>query len=329
MTKGVREPEFAQLIDLASEKLGGKAIACSDEFFALMKNLIKPGRGVFIPDKFTDHGKWMDGWESRRKRVPGHDWCIIKLGAPGVIKGFDVDTNHFLGNHPPYCSIEACNSNREDAKGAEWIEILAKSKLAPGQQHFFKVGNDDTWTHIKLHIYPDGGIARLRVYGEVQKDWSIVQESEAIDLAAALNGGKCVSCNDMFFSHMDNLIMPGKGVSMGDGWETKRSRIPNNEDWVIIRLACKGTLEIVVIDTHHFKGNYPDSFQLEGCLSESQALEKCNWTTILPPLKLGPHREHVFENELQDHGPFTHVKLIIFPDGGVSRLRLWGHISKD
>ncbi|MGI9544441.1 MAG: allantoicase [Cyclobacteriaceae bacterium] len=330
MSKAIKPPEFTKLINLASEKLGGKAIACSDDFFAPMANLIKPGRGVFIADRYTEHGKWMDGWESRRKRTPGHDWCIVKLGVAGVIKGFDVDTNHFLGNHPPHCSIEACFSQKENPEDAKWVELLSKSALDPGSQHFFEVDNSQTWTHVKLHIYPDGGVARLKVYGEVRKDWREVKDNEAIDLVAAVNGGKAISCNDMFFSHMDNIIMPGKGMNMRDGWETKRSRIPNNQDWVIIRLACKGSPEMIVIDTHHFKGNYPDSCQLEGCVSDSDAnLEKCNWGIILPPSKLEAHHEHVFENEIQDHGPFTHVKLTIFPDGGISRLRLWGHFSKD
>ncbi len=235
-------PAFTQFIDLAAEKLGGKTIACSDDFFAGMENLIKPGRGIFIEDKYTENGKWMDGWESRRKRTSGHDWCIIKLGATGVIKGFDVDTNHFLGNHPPFCSIEACNTPDDDLEQTTWHEVLPKSSLEPGSQHFFEVNNEKQWTHVKLHIYPDGGVARLRVYGEVKKDWSKVAIGELIDLAYAVNGAKSILCNDMFFSHMDNLLMPGRGVNMGDGWETKRNRTPNNRDWVIIRLAHKGKI---------------------------------------------------------------------------------------
>jgi allantoicase len=321
------EPAFTKLMDLASEKLGGKAIVCSDDFFASMHNLIKPGRGIFIEGKYTENGKWMDGWESRRKRNEGHDWCILKLGAPGVIRGVDVDTNHFLGNHPPECTIETCYSEKEDAEGAEWTQILSNSPLEPGSQHFFEIDNDSIFTHVKLHIYPDGGVARLKVYGEVKKNWDNVGKNEIVDLAAATNGGKSILCNDMFFSHMDNLIMPGKGKDMGDGWETKRNRTPNNKDWVIIRLAKEGTIKQLLVDTHHFKGNYPDSCMIEGCKSADDNVEKAEWTVLLPQSKLKAHHEHLYEKEIENQGPFTHVRLSIFPDGGISRIRLWGIIE--
>ncbi len=321
-------PSFTKLIDLASAKLGGEAIACSDDFFASMHNLIQPGRGIFIEGKYTENGKWMDGWESRRKRTPGHDWCIVKLGARGVIRGFDVDTNHFLGNHPPHCSIDACLLEGENIEAADWVEILPKSPLNPGSQHFFEIQDERQWTHVKLHIYPDGGVARLKVYGEVKKDWSQVGKDEIVDLAAAAHGGKSIVCNDMFFSHMDNLIMPGKGENMGDGWETKRNRTPNNRDWVVIRLAHRGSIQRILVDTHHFKGNYPDSCLLEGCMwDDEKSQEEQAWEIILPQSKLQAHHEHDYEKEIENHGPFSHVRLVIFPDGGVSRLRLWGRID--
>lgn len=320
-------PDFTKMIDLAAEKLGGKALFCTDDFFASVHNLIKPGRGIFLPDKYTDNGKWMDGWESRRKRTPGHDWCIIQLGARGIIKGFDVDTNHFKGNHPPYCSIEACNLVSGDIKDVQWVELLPKSPLNPHSQHFFEIANNMEWTHVKLHIYPDGGVARLRVYGQVSKNWQEVPETELIDLAAAVNGGKSVVCNDMFFSHMDNLLMPDRGANMGDGWETKRNRTPNNRDWVIIRLAHMGMIKKINVDTCHFKGNYPESCMIEGCNASDEHLENADWTTILPRTELQADKEHFFEKEILTNRPFTHIKLSIFPDGGVSRLRLWGNIT--
>ena len=162
-------PSFTQYTELASERMGGKAILCSDDFFASMHNLIKPGRGIFIPDKYTEQGKWMDGWESRRKREPGHDWCILKLGVSGIIKGVDIDTNHFLGNHPPHASLEACKLNEDDPDWdtIPWTEILSMSPLKPGSQNFYEINNSDSWTHVRLNIYPDGGVARLKVYGQV------------------------------------------------------------------------------------------------------------------------------------------------------------------
>ncbi|MCC6601114.1 MAG: allantoicase [Crocinitomicaceae bacterium] len=327
MTTTETAPAFTKLTDLASERLGGKVVECTDEFFAEAENLIKPGRGIFIADKFTERGKWMDGWESRRKRVPGHDWAIVKLAATGIIRGFDVDTNHFLGNHPPHCSIEACYVTDGNHQNVTWTEILPKSPLNPGSQHFFEIENPHLWTHIKLHIYPDGGVARFRVYGEVKKDWSLVKKDEVLDLASALNGARPVKCNDMFFSHMENLLLPQRGVNMGDGWETKRNRTPNNHDWVIIHLAHKGKISKINVDTAHFIGNYPDSCLIEGCNADSDDLENAAWKTILPQSKLAANMEHNYSTEILPHEPVTHIRLSIFPDGGVSRLRLWGTIA--
>jgi len=342
----VSEPAFTKLTDLAAERLGGKVLACTDDFFAEKENLIKAGRGIFIPDKYTDRSKWMDGWESRRKRTPGHDWAIIQLATPGKIHGVDIDTNHFLGNHPPHASIDAANISSTGnidpvAIGWEkiqWKEILPKSPLQPGSQNFYEIAEKTIYTHLRLHIYPDGGVARLKVYGEVYKDWDAVKENELVDLAAAVNGAKSILCNDMFFSHMDNLIMPGRSVNMGDGWETKRNRTPGNKDWVIVRLAHQGVIEKVLIDTCHFKGNYPDSCFIEGCNISMKDEEKLNsleinpiaigWETILPQSKLQADHEHYFEKEIVTKEPFTHVRLTILPDGGISRMRLWGTIIK-
>ncbi len=338
-------PAFTTLTDLAAERLGGKALVCTDDFFAEKENLLKPGRGIFITDKYTDRGKWMDGWESRRKRTEGHDWCIIQLATSGKIHGVDIDTNHFLGNHPPYASIEAATISPAENMDPEtigfdkvaWKEILPKAPLQPGSQNFYEIADQSIYTHVKLHIYPDGGVARLKVYGEVFKDWTTVDASETVNLAAATNGAKSVLCNDMFFSHMDNLIMPGRGINMGDGWETKRNRTPGNKDWVIVRLAHKGIIEKILVDTCHFKGNYPDSCLIEGCNIEYKDEHKFDgdavdlvaigWTTILPQSKLSADHEHFFEDEIKDKGPFTHARLTIFPDGGVSRLRLWGRLK--
>ena len=328
------EPSFTKLTDLAADRLGGKALICSDDFFAEKENLLKPGRGIFIADKYTDRGKWMDGWESRRKRTPGNDWCIIQLATPGKIFGVDIDTNHFLGNHPPYASVDAYNNKSASAinfENVEWQEILPRSPLQPGSQNFYEVGDRNIYTHVRLNIYPDGGVARLKVYGEVFKDWDLIDEVETIDLAAAVNGARAIVCNDMFFSHMDNIIMPGRGINMGDGWETKRSRTPGNRDWVIVRLAHEGTVDKVIIDTHHFKGNYPDSCLVEGCnipvTNESKLnMAEIQWQTILPQSKLSADYEHNFESVSKN--PFTHVRLSIFPDGGISRMKLWGRIKK-
>ncbi len=330
------EQTLLKYIDLASEKIGGKVLYATDDFFAEKENLIKDGRGIFIEDKYTDQGKWMDGWESRRKRISGHDWAIIQLGVAGNIKGFDIDTNHFLGNHPPHASVEAIHldediSDWENSDNLDWDVILEKSPLDPGSQHFFEIDSDKVYTHLRLHIYPDGGVARFRVYGEAYKNWDLVNENELIDLALATNCGKALNCNDMFFSAMDNLISPTTGKNMGDGWETKRNRTPNNVDWVVLRLGHQGLVKKVVVDTKHFKGNYPDSFVIEACNcnnDEDVLSDDNDWKTLLPQQKLQADQEHTFEgNAIENHEPITHIKLKIYPDGGISRLRIFGTIG--
>lgn len=331
----VETASFTGLVDLASERLGGKALLASDEFFAEKENLLKPGRGIFIPDKYTENGKWMDGWESRRKRVPGHDWCIIRLGLRGVIKGVDIDTNHFLGNHPPYASIEACNAESDEAAmsgNCEWVQILQKVALRPGSQNLFSImpppmTEPHAWTHIRLNIYPDGGVARLRVYGEVAPDWESLPDEALLDLAGVQHGGQVVAASDMFFGNKDNLIMPGRAANMGDGWESRRRRGPGH-DWAVVKLGAPGVIEKIEVDTNHFKGNYPDRCMVEACYQPDLSIDTLNvhdvtWTEIIPETKLEAHKQHVFEN-IEYRNPVTHVRLNIYPDGGVSRLRVLG-----
>lgn len=329
---------FTGLIDLAAEKVGGKALYCTDDFFAEKENLLKPGRGVFIADKYTDRGKWMDGWESRRKRVPGYDWCVIKLGIPGLIRGVDIDTNHFLGNHPPYASIDALDYDGHETseaalQGKSWVSILPKVALKQGSQNIFAVVSEARWTHIRLNIFPDGGVARLKVYGESKPNWNAKKAEEVVDLAAIENGGLVVAANDMFFGNKNNMIMPGRGVNMGDGWETRRRRDPGH-DWAIVQLGHPGQLKEVEVDTNHYKGNYPDSCWLEGCHAPGKQIDTLNhadftWTEILPQTKLQADHRHFFkENDLKAKGPFSHVKISIKPDGGISRLRVKGTVSK-
>ena len=324
-----RDPNFddrlaSKWVNLAEDRLGAKVLWASDDFFAEKENLIKPGRGIFIVDKYTDRGKWMDGWESRRKRIPGNDACILKLGTPGVIHGFDIDTNFFLGNHPPYASVDVCESESDPNQTFKWTEILPKSPLLPGSQNFFEITNAKRWTHVRLQIYPDGGVARFRVFGEVLVDWRCVGASDLIDLASVMNGGKVLLCNDSFFGPKDNLIMPGRGVNMGDGWETRRKRGPGN-DWVVLELGHRGVLSKIEVDTAHFKGNFPDRFSLEGIeASRGEILsgETLSWKELVPKTKLEADKQHYFDGLPSTQ--VTHVRLNIFPDGGVSRLRLWG-----
>ncbi len=319
---------FTELPDLAAARVGGKAIAANDEFFAPKSNLLKPGRGVFIPEKFTPRGKWMDGWETRRRRTPGHDWCVVRLGMRGLIRGLDVDTNHFIGNFPESCSLDAVDlPSAGGLDSAPWTELLPKSPLKGGSQNFLEIHDERPWTHVRLNIYPDGGVARLRVHGEVLVDWNRLARSKApVDLAAIEHGGLVLGASDMHFGSKDNMLMPGRAKNMGDGWETRRRRGPGF-DWAVVKLGTAGTIEKIEVDTNHFKGNYPDSCLIEGVRADGaglQSLSQAAWRVVLPQTKLRAHHRHFFSKELKEAGPFTHLRLNIFPDGGVSRLRIHG-----
>ena len=329
--------DFTELIDLASERLGGAVLFANDEFFAPKENLLKASAPIFIEGKYTDLGKWMDGWESRRRRTPGFDWCIIRLGLPGVVRGVVVDTSHFKGNYPEQGSIEACtidglpNTEQLTAESVLWTEILPKANLNGDSLNSFAITGESRWTHLRFKIYPDGGVARLRVYGEVVPDWNrLKQIGGEIDLAAVENGGIVLSCSDMFFGHRHNLIMPGKAVNMSDGWETKRRRGPGH-DWTIIKLGTPGHIRRLEVDTSYFKGNFPESCSLESWNAEGLPVERVQdpefvWQAVLARTKLQAHTRHLFD-AVMDTGAVSHVRFNVFPDGGVSRLRVYGTIE--
>jgi allantoicase len=330
--------DFIELIDLAAERLGGAVLLANDEFFAPKENLLKPEPPIFIEGKYTDLGKWMDGWETKRKRTPGNDWCIIRLGLPGIIRGVVVDTSYFRGNYPEHCSLEACTFDglptveQLQDSSLSWTEILPRSPLAGDSQNPFPIRNDSRFTHLRFSIYPDGGVARLRVYGEVVPDWTKLRgPGREIDLAAVENGGLVLSCSDMFFGHRHNLIMPGRAINMSDGWETKRRRGPGH-DWVIIKLGTRGKIERLEVDTSYFKGNFPESCSLEACDRPGASTESLTdisvpWKSVLPRTKLQAHTRHHFSDELVDAGEVSHVRFSIFPDGGVSRLRVYARLA--
>ncbi len=326
---------FAGFIDLASARLGGKAIVANDEFFAEKENLLKPARAIFLPDEYTERGKWMDGWETRRRRTPGHDWCIVKLGLAGVVHGFDIDTAHFLGNNPAYASVEAIEAPRAAtarklAEDRGWRTVLPRSPLKPGSQNLFGSTEVVRATHLRLNIFPDGGVARFRAYGRVAAE-ALKPGAGPVDLAAMTNGGTVVAASDMFFGSKENLILPGRSTHMGDGWETRRRRGPGN-DWIVVALAAPGRVRKLVIETTHFKGNYPDSCIVEACDAGRAAVDALNasdmkWRVLLPRKKLKPDADHTFARELKNLGAVTHVRLSIYPDGGVARMRVWGDVA--
>lgn len=384
------DPSLEQLTDLASSSFGAKVLFATDEWFAAAHLLLVPEPPVFIADKFTDYGKWMDGWETRRKRIAGHDWCIIELGLRGNIEAVDVDTAFFTGNHSPRVSIQAArfSSDRsawpqalqkltanaapadqeramgvaatadelalaEQLKSHEWVDILPFTELGPGYEetrhNVFKILKQGPWTHLRLNMYPDGGIARLRVYGTVLKDWTQVSPTQLVDLVSAEHGGKVIRFNDAHYGNPKNLIAPGRSKTMAGGWETARKRnrpaileanaetglleVPG-KDWCILKLGHLGVIHNVEVDTNHFKGNFPESCvvfgaKYHGTSDEGVLAESVEWKPILPRVKLSAHKQQHFSVRegavrLVPEG-VNFVKLEMFPDGGISRLRLVGY----
>ena len=322
---------FLSLPDLASRRLGGSAVAANDEFFAPKENLLLEGDAAFDPARYTDRGKWMDGWETRRRREPGNDWCVVRLGVPGVLRGVVVDTAHFRGNHPESASVEGVRLDVEPARwdDVEWAPLVSRSTLEGDTKNAFDVDEPRLCTHVRLSIFPDGGVARLRVHGDATPDWeSIARMDGAVEVASIPRGGSVVGSSDGFFGAPHHLLLPDDPQGMWDGWETRRRRGPGN-DWVVVRLGHRARIEGIAIDTRHFKGNYPESARVEGLDADGAGppellREDAGWREILPRTKLAPDAVQVFESPALSPVGATHVRLSIYPDGGVARLRVYG-----
>lgn len=370
-------PDFTRLTELASTKVGGRILFATDEWFAAATMMLSGGQPVWKEGVYSSQGKWMDGWESGRKRTPGHDWCIVELGIPGVISGFEVDTSFFTGNFVPKISIQATNklavelpnvldqwnleagyrATPDDYKAValleseKWVELLPMTPLLPGYEdtcrNFFEVSSLSSWSHLRVNIYPDGGIARLRVFGDVQRDWFLkAPVDNLVDLCSVVNGAIPIAWSDVHFGHPINMLRPGRGVDMGDGWETARhldrpSVLYSDEhgnlkvpgcDWTVLQLGIAGSVCKFEVDTNHFKGNFPESCLIEGCNApikkrpEILNAEQCEklgcWKVLLPRTKLKAHLRHYFK--IMPSEQVTHIRLTIYPDGGVSRLRVYG-----
>jgi allantoicase len=315
--------DFTTLPDLAALRLGGSVLEANDEFFAPKENLLKPEAPRFDPDAYTDRGKEMDGWETRRRREPGHDWCIVRLGAPGIVRGVVVDTSYFRGNFPERCALEATSWEGDDLDDAEWFGLLPQAALAGDTRNELEVDSTQRVTHLRFHIYPDGGVARLRVHGEPLPD---LRAADALlDAAATANGGTIVDASDRFFSSPDNLIAPGEPRGMHDGWETRRRR-GLGHDWVVVGLATEVEIERVEVDTSFFKGNYPEGCSLDVQVAGADLADE-GWAEALGRRSLEPDRRHTFR--LPAGTIATHVRLNIHPDGGVARFRVFGRVTDD
>jgi allantoicase len=314
--------EFTRLPDLALRTLGGSVVAANDESFAEKESLIRPGRPDFRSHTFGAKGQVYDGWETRRRREPGHDWALVRLGLPGVVRGIVIDTAWFKGNYPPYASVEAASVEGyptvAELQAADWTEIVPRSDIKGDVEHLFEVADGRRYTHVRLNMFPDGGIARLRVHGEVRPDLSI-RDGLGLDLAALENGALVTACSDEFYSSPNNVIAPGLARHQAEGWETARRRDGGN-DWLTIRLAGTGVVRLAEIDTTNLLFNAPGAVSLTGIDAAGEEFE------LLPRTRLQPDTPHRFR--IEDARPATHVRVDIHPDGGLARVRLHGLLAE-
>ena len=320
-------------VNLAARRLGAGVIAASDEFFGEKENLLRAEPPGHQPRTFGHKGQVVDGWETRRRRQPGHDWALIRLGSPGVIHAVVVDTAHFTGNFPAECSVGACAVEGYPGPGellgpdVTWAPLVPRSALAGDSENRFAVSDPRRFTHLRLTIYPDGGVARLRAEGEVVPDPRLLN-GLPLDLVALENGGTVVDASDRFYSPPENMIGPGRAAVMGDGWETRRRRDAGH-DWVLFRLAGAGHIHQAVVDTSCFLGNAPATAALRGCAAGEAGPDAAEWFDLLPPARLQPDTRHRFRIDPARSRCATHVRLEIHPDGGLARLRLFGELTGD
>ncbi|MGL6081259.1 MAG: allantoicase [Gammaproteobacteria bacterium] len=318
-----------QLTNLADARIGAEILECSDEFFAEAKRMLQFEAPVFIEDKFDEHGKWMDGWETRRKRHTGYDWAIIKLAVAGQIQALDIDTTFFSGNYPASAAVQACYAPDGNLDQAEWISIIENNVLGPSQHHIVQISAKQIFTHVRLNIYPDGGIARFKVYGQVKIN--LQDSDQMLDVLALEHGGRVVAYSDAHFGHPHNLINPGRGINMGDGWETKRRRAPGF-DWCILALGASARIEKIEIDTAHFKGNFPaevsiQAIYVEDATDEQLIPQSMFWPFLLAAQPMQMDHIHHYINEILQHEKISHIRVNMIPDGGISRIRLWGKLA--
>jgi allantoicase len=320
--------DFTILPDLAVRSLGGSVVAANDELFAERENLVKPEAPSYQTYTFGHKGQVYDGWETRRRRQPGHDWALVRLGLPGVVRGVVVDTAFFKGNYPPEVSVEGASvegyPTPDELQEAAWTPLVPRSAVKGDAPNRFEVEVPWRFTHVRLCMYPDGGVARLRVHGEAVPDPRFLTAG-ALDLAALEHGGEVTGCSNMFYSLPRNLISPGLARVMGEGWETARRRDDGN-DWVELRLAGAGVVRLAELDTSYFVGNAPGWASLRAVDARAaDASDPAAWSELLGRTRLLPDTRHRFR--LPGGAEATHVRLDVFPDGGMARVRLQGELA--
>lgn len=318
---------FTELPDLASRTLGGSVVHADDDFFAARENLVAPGPVRHDPTEFGPRGKVYDGWETRRRRTPGNDVAIVRLGVPGAIEGVVVDTAWFVGNYPPHVSVHATEApgypSADELLDAAWTPLLTRASVQGDTANLFPVSHPGRSTHVRLTLHPDGGVARLRVHGRPAPDRALL--TGTVDLAALENGGDVVACSDMFYAAARNLLLPGRARTTAEGWENARRRDGGN-DYVTVRLSGPGVVRRLVVDTTCFIGNAPDAVSVRGAdLRGGADAHDVEWTELLPRTRVQPDTRH--QLPVTGGGTVTHVRLDVFPDGGLARLRVLGELA--
>ena len=325
-----RSPDASlkRFVNLASPRLGTIVHAASDEFFGAKERLIKDADPVFLPDKFDENGKWMDGWETRRRRGLGHDWCLLKLGVQGTVAFIDISTRHFTGNYPPGAAVEGCSDLETPTPASRWRTLVSPTPLGPDADHLIPVGDLEPVRWLRLSIFPDGGVARLRVYGTPVLDQDALGGGE-VELSALRHGGRILGYSDAHYGDPWVILTPGRGCDMGDGWETRRRREPGH-DWIVIALGRPGTISRLEVDTAHFKGNFPHEISAQAGrmapgADEAIVCQSMFWPELMKPVKAQADHIHGFEGEqVTALGDVTHIRLNLHPDGGISRFRAFG-----
>jgi allantoicase len=323
--------DFHDLPDVASRALGGSVVHANDELFAARENLVTPGPPAFDPAAFGPRGKVYDGWETRRRRQPGNDFAIVRLGVRAVVEGVVVDTANFTGNYPPQVSLDSVDLDGypsvEELLGAPWQPLVPVSAVQGDARNDFAVAEPRRATHVMLTIHPDGGVARLRVHGRPAPDPALL--TGTIDLAALENGGDVVACSDMFYAAARNLLLPGRARTTGEGWENARRRDGGN-DHVTVRLAGPGTVRRLVVDTTCFVGNAPASVRVTGTAGAPDSDPDSvlgQWVELLPRTDVQPDTRHVFPVAgAAAEAAVEHVRVDVYPDGGMARFRVLGEL---
>jgi allantoicase len=321
------------LVELSSRHLGAGVVAASDESFGDKEHLLTPEPADFTPGTYDHRGEVVDGWETRRRREPGHDWVIVRLGVPGVIQRVDIDTSFFTGNYPEHCWLEACglegHPGPAELGAAPWESIVAPRSLRGDMHNLVDVTSDRRYTHIRMSIAPDGGVARLRIHGRPVIDPRLV-DGMTVDLASQQLGARVIASSDDFYGSASVLTRPDRARTMGEGWETRRRRDGGN-DWAVIQLAAPGRVRQVEVDTMHFKHNASSHVELRAGRQERAVdataadLSAGGWQSLLPRVALQPDTRHVYGVDGAD--PAAYVRIDAFPDGGLSRVRILGEVT--